>query len=197
MKIRAACVIVMLLVLAGCTDSVETPPVVPELEIVEYDQGWVKVEITGITELDYEIHWGDVETSYGVSDVIPEQEIYYHFYQAVEGTSSGDQIPTEYDIELRDKQGHVVAAESILVERVDCYLSLVEKDGREVTVRYWGRFGIDYSISWGDGEADHLQIDMVVGTGLLTHEYDAAGTYTLGMEEIWAPRQEFFTITIE
>jgi hypothetical protein len=197
MKIRTVWLILIVLVVAGCTNTNQITPVVPQMEIVEEVQGWVEVRVTGIEQLGYQIHWGDVDTSYGVSDIIPEQETYYHFYQAVEGTSSGEQIPTEYYITLINPQEYTVAQESILIIFVDCHLALVEIDGREVTVRYWGRFGIAYSISWGDGEAHHLQIDMELGTGLLTHEYSEAGTYTLGMEEIYAPRQEFFRVTIE
>lgn len=197
MRIRIVCFVFFVLLAAGCTDSVVTPPVEPALEVIEEDQGWVRVEVTGVAKLGYEIHWGDVDTAYGVSLVLAEEETYYHFYQAEEGPSSGEQIPRDYDIVLIDDEGHEVDQESVHVESVDCYLALMEKEGRDITVRYWGRFGIDYSISWGDGQAHHLKIDMQLGTGLLTHEYDEAGTYTLGMEEIWAPAQPFFTVNIE
>lgn len=197
MKRIASILVFMLgLGLAGCTQS-QQPVEAPELEIVAQDQGWVQVKITGVSSGGYELHWGDSGSTYGISDVFPSHELYEHFYQAVEGSQSGEQIPTEYDITLFDAGGHSVASESILVERVDCHLSLVSVEGRRVSVRYWGRMGIDYSVSWGDKQADHVTIDMQTATGLLSHIYDGAGSYTLGMEEIWAPSQPFFSVTIE
>lgn len=187
---------VLLLGMVGCTLP-EDAPEVPELELLAEDQGWVQVRITGVSSVGYELHWGDVDSSYGTSNVVPGEELYEHFYQAVEGSQSGEQIPTEYEITLVDDEGHVVAWELILVESVDCHLSLVSVEGRQITVRYWGRFGIQYSVSWGDGRADHVIVSTQSASGLLTHTYDEAGTYTLGMEEIWAPSQPFFAVTVE
>jgi len=189
-------VFILALGLASCTPS-QQPVEAPELEIVSQDQGWVQVKVTGVSSSGYELHWGDSSGAYGVSNVFPSHDLYEHFYQAVEGSQSGDQIPTEYDITLFDAGGHSIASESVLIERVDCHLSLVSVEGRRVSVRYWGRHGIDYSISWGDNTADHVTIDMQTATGLLSHIYDEAGSYTLGMEEIWAPSQPFFSVTIE
>jgi len=194
---KIVCTIFLLLILAGCTAPVVTPPVVPQLEIVEEDQGWVQVRITGISSLGYRLQWGDVGTSYGVSDVFPSVELYEHFYQAVEGPRSGEQIPAQYEIKLTDEEGGTVAQEYIWIESVVCHLSLVKLEGRLVTVEYWGRFGIEYSISWGDHHADHVMVSTQTASGLMSHTYGAAGTYSLGMEEIWAPLQAFFTITVE
>lgn len=176
---------------------VVTPPTVPQLEIVEEDQGWVQVRITGIPSLGYKLQWGDVGTSDGISDVLPWDELYEHFYQAVEGPRLGEQIPTQYKITLTDEEGHIVAQESIRIGLVDCHLSLVKLEGRLVTVKYWGRFGIEYSISWGDHHADHVMVSTQIGSSLMSHSYGAAGTYCLGMGEIWAPLRSFFTITVE
>lgn len=194
---RIVGLILMLLMLAGCTAPVITPLVVPQLEIVEEDQGWVQVRVTGIPSTGYEILWGDVDGSYGISDVVPWEELYVHFYQAVEGERSGEQIPTQYEITLIDEDGHVVAQESIAIAAVDCHLELIAIDGREVNVEYWGRFGIEYSISWGDHYADHVMVSTQSGGGTASHTYAAAGTYFLGMEEIWASIQIFFTITVD
>ena len=189
--------IFLLLALAGCTAPVVIPPTVPQLEIVEEDQGWVQVRITGISSLGYKLQWGDVGTAYGISDVFPSVELYEHFYQAAEGPLSGEPIPTQYEITLTDEDGGTVAQESIWIESVDCHLSLVKLEGRIVTVEYWGRLGIEYSISWGDYRADHVMVSTQTAKGIMSHTYGAAGTYSLGMEEIWSPVQVFFTITVE
>lgn len=194
---RIVGLIFVLLMLAGCTTPVVIPSVVPQLEIVEEDQGWVQVRVAGIPSTGYKLRWGDVDTSYGISDVSPWEELYVHFYQAVEGERSGEQIPAQYEITLSDEEGHVVAQESIRIAAVVCHLELVTLEGHQVTVEYWGRFGIDYSISWGDHFADHVMVSTQSGGGIASHTYAAAGTYSLGMEEIWAPSQIFFTITVE
>jgi len=194
---RVLGLLLVLLLLAGCTTPVVVPPVLIQLEIVEEDQGWVQVRVTGIPEAGYRLLWGDVDTSYGITDLVPWEELYVHFYQAVEGATSGSQIPTEYEITVVDDEGHVVAQASILVVAVVCHLELVGVQGRTVTVEYWGRFGIEYSISWGDSFADHVHVSTQSASGTAQHTYGAAGTYSLGMEEIWAPRQVFFSVTIE
>ncbi len=186
-----------LLLLTGCASPDIAPSVEAELQIVGEDQGWVRVQVTGIPSLGYQILWGDVDTSYGVTDVAPWEGTYEHFYQAVEGGRSGEQIPTEYRITLVDTEAHVVAEATVLVSAAVCHLELVGIEGRTVTVEYWGRFGIEYSISWGDHFADHVALTTQKAHGTATHTYAAAGTYSLGMEEIWAPRQVFFSITIE
>ena len=190
--------VLALLLLAGCTAPVIVPPAAQaEFEIVGEDQGWVRVQLSGIPSLGYRILWGDVETSYGVTDVAPWEETYEHFYQAVEGERSGEQIPTDYRITLVDPQDNVVDEASIHVPAAVCHLELVGIEGRTVTVQYWARFGIEYSISWGDHFADHVAVTTQKAHGTATHTYAAAGTYSLGMEEIWAPRQVFFVIAIE
>jgi hypothetical protein len=194
---RGVAATLLLLILAGCTAPVVSPPTVSQLEILEEDQGWVQVRVTGIPSTGYRILWGDVGTSYGISDVVAWDELYTHFYQAVEGERSGAQIPTEYEIVLTNEEGHVVAQESILIAAAVCHLELVSLEGPTVTVQYWGRFGIDYSISWGDLFADHVVVSTQSAGGTATHTYAAPGTYPLGMEEIWAPRQIFFTVTVE
>jgi len=196
-RMRGLAVLLLLLMLVGCTAPIVVPTATPELEILEEDQGWVQVRVTGIPSAGYQILWGDVETSYGITDVVEWDELYTHFYQAVEGERSGGQIPTQYEISLTDPEGHVVAQESVLVAVVVCHLELVSISGRQVTVAYWGRFGIEYSISWGDQFADHVAVSTQRAGGTATHTYAAPGTYSLGMEEIWAPRQIFFTIDLE
>ncbi len=98
---------------------------------------------------------------------------------------------------LLDEEGHIVAQESIWIVSVVCHLELVALEGHQVTVEYWGRFGIEYSISWGDQFADHVMVSTQSGGGIASHTYAAPGTYSLGMEEIWAPSQIFFSITVE
>jgi len=190
-------VVLVLLLLAGCTSPNIAPPIQSDLEIVGEDQGWVRIRVAGIPSLGYRILWGDVDTAYGITDVAPWEETYEHFYQAVEGERSGEQIPTEYRITLADPEGRVVAETSLLVSVAVCHLELVGIEGRTVRVEYWGRFGIEYSISWGDHFADHVAVTTQRAHGTATHTYAAAGTYSLGMEEIWAPRQVFFSIAIE
>ncbi len=190
--------ILALVLLAGCVaPPVVVPPVEIEMEIVGEDQGWVRVQVTGIPSLGYRILWGDADTSYGVTDIAPWDETYEHFYQAVEGERSGEQIPADYRITLVDDADRVVAEASIHVPAAVCHLELLSIEGRTVTVEYWARFGIEYSVSWGDHFADHVAVSTQNAHGTATHTYAAAGTYSLGMEEIWAPSQVFFTITIE
>ncbi len=195
---RVAVLVLALLLLAGCTaPEIVPPPIEPSLEIVAEEQGWVQVSVTGVLSSGYTLRWGDVATSYGISEVVPSTELYEHFYQAMEGGSSGEQIPTQYTITLADGQGHVVAEDSVWIHSVFCHLGLVGLVGRVATVRYWGRFGIDYFVSWGDQTADHFMVDTETGTGLLKHTYDAAGVYSLGMQEILAPTWVFLTIVVE
>ncbi len=187
----------ILLLLAGCTVPDVSPPVTVSLEIVDEDQGWVQVRVTGVPSSGYTLHWGDAEGSYGTTGITPSIEVYEHFYQAVEGTGSGVQIPTDYGLVVTDAQGNPVAQGTVHIESVNCHVSLVSQQGRSVTVRYWGRFGIEYSVSWGDQFADHVMVSTQSATGIETHTYLSAGTYSIGMEEIWAPRQVFFTIDVE
>lgn len=197
-RMKSIPVILTLLILAGCTGTIIAPPLTaPQLEMLEEDQGWIQVRVTGIPSTGYRILWGDDDTSYGISNVLPQEENYEHFYQAVFGERSGEQIPTQYDISLADEEGQIIDQTSIVVALSDCYLELVSLQGQQVTVRYWGRFGIDYSISWGDHFADHVMVNMQSASGYVSHTYASEGMYTLGMEEIWSPRQTFFTITVE
>ncbi len=196
-RMRVVAGILLLPILVGCTAPVVIPPVSLQLEVVEENLGWVQVRVAGVPTTGYRILWGDVATSYGMSGVAPGEGLYEHFYQAVEGERSGEQIPTGYQIALVDENGNIVDHESIWIAAVVCHLELVSLEGREVTVEYWGRFGIDYSISWGDHFADHVVVSMLSGTGVATHTYAAAGTYSLGMEEIWAPRRVSFTIKVD
>ncbi len=191
-------VVLLLLILAGCTAPIVIPsPASPQLEIVEEDLGWVQVRIAGVSTTGYRILWGDVTTHYGISDVAPWDGLYEHFYQAVEGERSGEQIPTEYQITLVDGDGNTVDQKTIWIAAVVCHLELISLEGREITVKYWGRFGIDYSISWGDHFADHVVVSTQSSNGTASHTYAAPGTYSLGMEEIWAPRRIFFTVSVE
>ncbi|MCX6094187.1 MAG: hypothetical protein NTY63_05105 [Candidatus Bipolaricaulota bacterium] len=195
--VRVLGVVFALLLLAGCSAPVVVPPADVELEIVGEDQGWVQVRVTGVSTSGYEVRWGDADTSYGVSDVVLPIEVYEHFYQAVDGGSSGSQVPTDYEITVVDGEGNIVAQESVHIERADCHLALVAVEGRMVTVRYWGRFGIDYSVSWGDQTTDHVTIDSETGTDLSYHTYAHAGTFGLGMGEIWGPLRTFFSVTVQ
>ncbi len=189
--------IACVLIIAGCNAPVVPPVASPQMEILEEDQGWVQVRVTGVSSSGYELWWGDVDSAYGVSSVFARETLYEHFYQAVLGPRSGEQTPTWYEISLRDPSGQIVAQQSIKIGYVDCHLSLVRVEGRSVTVRYWGRFGIQYSISWGDHQADHVIVSTQNASGLASHAYADAGTYTLGMEEIWAPTQTFFSVTVD
>jgi len=189
-----------LLLLSACTETPGDGGTPPSdnvtLSLVEEDHGWVQVQIGGVTATGYRLLWGDVGTSYGITDVLPGQELYVHFYQANEGEASGEQIPTQYGIQLVNSQGIPVATLSVYVAVSDCYLQLVSLDQRTATVQYWGRFGIEYSISWGDRFADHVQVDLNTGSGFATHTYGAPGSYSLGMEEIWGQSRIFFEITV-
>ena len=196
-RMKVVPTILLLLILAGCTGTIIAPLTVPQLEILEEDQGWIQVRVTGVPSSGYQILWGDADTAYGISSIAVSEEHYEHFYQAIFGARSGEQMPTQYTISLIDGDGLIVDQISILVALSDCHLELVSLEGRQVTVKYWGRFGIDYSVSWGDQFADHVMINMQTATGLISHTYASAGMYTLGMEEIWSPRQTFFTITVE
>ena len=193
-----ALVLLLLMLAVGCTAPVVIPPAAAlQLEVVEENHGWVQVSVAGIPTTGYKILWGDVETSYGITDIAPGEGLYGHFYQAVEGERSGEQISTGYQITLVDDGGSMVDQKSIWIAAVVCHLELVSLEGRTVTVQYWGRFGLDYSISWGDHFADHVVASTASAGGTATHTYAAPGTYSLGMEEIWAPRRIFFTITVD
>ncbi|MFC2105789.1 hypothetical protein ACFLS0_03460 [Candidatus Bipolaricaulota bacterium] len=198
-RMRVVAAVLSLLILAGCTAPVVPPPASAslQLEIVEENLGWVQVRLAGVPTAGYRILWGDVTTSYGISDVAPWEGLYEHFYQAVEGERSGEQIPTGYQITLVDEDGNIVDQKSIWIAAVVCHLELVSLEGREITVEYWGRFGIDYSISWGDHFADHVVVSSQSARGTASHTYAAPGTYSLGMEEIWAPRRIFFTTVVQ
>ena len=189
--------LLLLLCLAGCTVPDSLPEVTINLEILEENQGWVKVIITGISDTGYELRWGDVDSQYGIDDIVPWEAEYTHFYQPVDGQAIGQQIPTTYTITIRDSKGSAVATASVYVASSVCHLELVSLDGRDITVEYWGRFGIEYSIAWGDRFADHVMVSTQSGRGTATHTYAAAGTYSLGMEEIWAPSQIFFTVDVD
>ena len=189
--------LMLLVFLVGCTVPDPTPEITPiGLEIVDDNQGWVKVRVTGISETGYEIHWGDADPAYGVDRLAPWDNDYTHFYQPINGEVSGSQTPMTYSITIRDSKGTVRAMESIYVAASVCHLELVSLNGREITVEYWGRFGIEYSISWGDRFADHVMVSTQSGRGTATHTYAVPGTYSLGMEEIWAPSQIFFTVEV-
>jgi len=197
-RMRVIPAILSLLILAGCTAPVVLPPAsLLQLEIVAEDQGWVQVSVAGIPTTGYKILWGDVDTSYGITSVAPWEGLYEHFYQAVEGERSGEQIPTGYQITLVDEDGNIVDQKSIWIASVVCHVELVSLAGRVITVEYWGRFGIDYSISWGDHFTDHFAVSTQSSGGTASHTYAAPGTYSVGMEEIWAPRRIFFTIIVE
>ncbi|MCK5828421.1 hypothetical protein KAH43_07860 [Candidatus Bipolaricaulota bacterium] len=189
--------VLAVILLAGCMAPGIIPSVTVQLEIVEEDQGWVQVRVTGIESSGYVIHWGDADAPYGVTSIALWEELYEHFYQAVLGETSGQQVPTTYQITVVDSEGIVVAQQAILIAAVVCHLELISLNGREVSVEYWGRFGIEYSISWGDRFADHVMVSTQSSRGTASHTYAAPGTYSLGMEEIWAPTQIFFTIEVE
>ena len=189
--------LLLLVCLAGCTAPDVIPEVTIGLEVVEENQGWVKVKITGISDTGYELLWGDEDSQYGIDDIVPWEAEYTHFYQPVDGQAIGEQIPTTYSITVRDAGGVAVAVGSVYVASSVCHLELVSLDGRDITVEYWGRFGIEYSIAWGDRFADHVMVSTQSGRGTATHTYAASGTYSLGMEEIWAPSQIFFTVDVD
>ena len=196
--LKASIVVLLLVIAAGCTTPEIVPSLNPQIELVDEDQGWVQVRVRDVSETGCRIYWGDDDaTSYGVSTVAPWQAEYAHFYQAVFGEKSGEQIPTEYPITLMDGEGTVIDQTSVVVGTSNCHVELVDIRDREVRLQYWGRFGIEYSISWGDHFADHVMVSTQSASGYATHTYVAPGTYTVGMEEIWAPRQTFLTIEVE
>ena len=191
---------VLVVMLAGCTihDVVPTPTDVVQLELAQADRGWVQVRITGVAEPGFILWWGDdMDSSYGRSSVNSWEEYYAHFYQPVPGGASGEQLPSEYQIVLRDPEGTPVAEQMVEITTSNCYLELIDLNGREILVQYWGRFGIQYSISWGDGYADHVIASVQSGKGIARHTYSERGSYILGMEEIWAPKEEFFMVTVD
>jgi hypothetical protein len=195
--LRAMTALLVLLLLAGCSAPDIIPSANPQIEVVGEDQGWVQVRVTDVPMTGYGILWGDADTPYGISDVVPWEEHYEHFYQAVFGEKSGEQVAMEYEIRLIDNEGSIIDHGTVLVGTSNCHLELVSILGRDVRVKYWGRFGIEYSISWGDHFADHAMVSTQSASGYATHTYDAPGRYSVGMEEIWAPRQTFFAIEIE
>ena len=176
----------ILFFLSGCTTLDPAPPAPsPTLTLIAEDAGWVKVSISDIPSPGYVLQWGDVATVYGRSEVIVSQDDYEHFYQA----------PGQYTISLVDREDTVVASVGVTVSMVDCHVSLVSVENRTITARYFGRNGISYIVSWGDSYSSHVGVEN--GTGLLTHIYEAPGTYYVGMAEIWAPQQPQFSVTIE
>ena len=177
--------ILLLLFLTGCGQYVLPPPVPPAISLIVEDAGWVKVTVSRIPSPGYVLQWGDVATTYGTSLVTVGEGDYEHFYQEI-GT---------YTISLVDGEADVVAEIEVTISSVDCRVSPVSVEGRTMTVRYFGRDGISYIISWGDGYSSHVCVENA--TDLLPHTYNAAGTYSVGMSEIWAPMRTHFSIEIE
>lgn len=172
--------------LAGCrVTDVEPPIPSPTVSLVEEDAGWVKVNVSDVPSEGYVLHWGDVESAYGESAVFPWQGSYEHFYQ-----SAG-----QHTILLSDGEGNVIAEAEVTVSAVDCHVSLVSLENRTILVRYFGRDGVDYSVSWGDGYSEHVVVYRA--TSLLVHTYGAPGTYYVGMAEIWAPMRSYFSVAVE
>ena len=110
---------------------------------------------------------------------------YEHFYQQ----------QGEYSIALKDDAGETVAELEVVISSVDCHISLLQVDRMTIVARYYGREGIEYAISWGDGRATHFRA--IYGTGLALHTYGGPGTYYVGMAEIWAPMRTYFSVAIE
>ncbi len=185
-RLKIVVLALMLLGLIGCAlDTITPPSVAPTVKIIQENTGWVQVEVSGVTTPGYKLQWGDVGTASGFSDVLPYQESYEHAYQE----------PGQYTITLKDENNAIIDQVTALVSSLDCHVSLVEVEGRSIVVRYFGRYGIDYSIVWGDRHA--TSITTMSGTGLLSHTYKAAGTYAVSMGELWAPSRSFFTVTVE
>lgn len=183
----------MVMGLTGCAARNLQPPLPdPTLELYQETEGWVEVRVSGITAPGYRIHWGEKRAHPGYSDVLLDQEIYGHFYQE----------PGQYTITLIDKHNRIITVDqapvmvTVTVRAVNCHLALIAVEGRTITVRYFGRAGVSYSISWGDGHGASI-IASYTGTGILTHTYNAPGTYAVGMAEIWAPLGIFFEVEIE
>ena len=176
----------ILFFLSGCTAMDPVPPVPsPTLTLVVEDAGWVKITVSDIPSPGYVLQWGDVATAYGTSGVAVGGGDYEHFYQEV-GT---------YTISLVDSAANVVAGIEVTTSSVDCRVSPVSVEGRMMTVCYFGRDGISYIISWGDGHSSHVCVQN--GPHLLTHTYETAGTYYVGMSENWAPMRTHFSVDIE
>lgn len=181
-KWKIGALILILLGLTGCNGPVP-PPSVPTMEFIEESRGWVQVRVSGVASLDYRLHWGDGGLPV---TVFPDQELYEHFYQE----------PGQYTIRLKHVNDVIVGQTMAYVRVSDCHISLVALEGGTITIRYFGRAGVDYIISWGDGHGVPLTIPPL-GTGLLTHTYDAPGTFAIKMGEVWAPPRVFLTVTIE
>ncbi len=185
-RLRLIILVLILAGLSGCTASqVLPPPVVPSVKLLKEDMGWVQVNVTGVSNPGYTLKWGDVETVYGVSTVIPKQEKYEHMYQN----------PGNYTISLVAPDKKIVAQATVSVFHVDCHVSLLAVNGRTIIIRYFGRYGINYALSWGDHYGE--TIVAATGTGILSHTYSVPGEYAVSMGETWAPPRTFFTVTIK
>ena len=180
---RFAAVALGLLVLAGCVAPIDPPPVAqPTLEVVAESTGWVQVRADAAGVAAAYIVWDEPSTETTV--VSPTAELYEHFYSQV----------GPHTIRLL-ADGAEVARQTVDVAVVDCHAVLVRVDGRTVTCRAYARFGVDYSLVWGDGFAEG--ITAAVSATLVSHTYEEAGTYAVRMGETWAPARPMFIVTVE
>ena len=186
MRSRLLVIGIVLLLVSGCTATqVVTPPPAPHVQVLREDMGWVQVKVTGVSAPGYTLAWGDGTSAYSVSAVIPHQSDYEHMYQS----------PGKYTITVLTRNGAAIADTSVQIFSVDCHVSLIAVNGRTITVRYFGRYGIDYTLAWGDRYS--TAITATTGTGVLSHTYSAPGAYAVSMGETWAPPRTFFTVTID
>jgi len=184
--LAVVCLLLAALFLGGCWQCpFPDPDPVPEpaaIELAEESTGWVQVRIAGSLRSGAQIAWGDDPDAR--TTVTPGFELYEHFYH-----ENG-----EYTVDLI-VEGTVVATTTVTIDVSDCHAVLLDIDGLEVMIRYWGRYGVDYRIVWGDGTATSF-----IGSfdpEQTSHTYAQPGTYTIRMGGTWAPAQPKIEVTVE
>jgi hypothetical protein len=138
--------------------------------------------VTGSLGSSAHLAWGDDPDALTV--VAPGFELYDHFYHEA----------GEYTVRLL-VEGLEAASATVTIEVSDCHAILLETEDRTVTIRVWGRFGVDYRVIWGDGTS-HPFIGSYAPEQM-SHTYALPGTYTIRMGGTWAPAQPKIEVTIE
>jgi len=186
--LAVVCLLLAALFLGGCwqcpidpdPDPIPQPPAA--IELADESTGWAQVRVTGPLGSGAQIAWGDDPEAR--TTVTPGLELYEHFYHE----------KGEYTVDLI-VEGTVVATTTVAIDVSDCHALLLDTDGLAVTIRYWGRYGVDYRIVWGDGTATSF-----IGSfdpEQTSHTYAQPGTYTIRMGGTWAPAQPKIEVTVE